>query len=122
MAQHITSSNSNMEKLKKIASDITNEQSKSITSNIVMSQEDANLNITSSEDVATIVSAQEAVPMPINKLVNDVTNVKIDTVSVMGYILPTQTFYLLLVLIIVGVLIWYMSGSPKKYKKNQDDN
>lgn len=68
------------------------------------------------EDVSQI-QQRELVPQ---QNTNDQTQ-QIDTVGFFGVQLPRSTFYLIIMLIIVGSVIWYMSGESKPKKKKNDD-
>lgn len=109
----MANTDSNTEKLKKIASDIVAEQSKNSKSELVSVPSNKNVpkvdtRSSSSDDNGNIVSSQE------------VPQVKIDTIGLCGYALPKQTFYLLIIVVIVGLLLWYFNR-PKKTKKSDND-
>jgi hypothetical protein len=45
-----------------------------------------------------------------------------DTFGIMGMNIPKSTLYFTIILILIAVAIWYMSGDkPKKKKKDEED-
>lgn len=99
--------------------------------------------IQSSEDVAQIVSvAPNLQPSALSQLSqafdgeqnggNETTNLLSsqfmqsnftpDVYTIMGYDIPKNTLYLFILLIIVGIVIWYMSGDSKKKKNKREKN
>jgi hypothetical protein len=106
-----------VEKLKKMAFDIA-EQSKNVTfaSNVAdtsspIAQSSSNSsgiidNITNVNNVSNNLPEISGVKNTSALNVVSVTK-NIDVVTVLGYVLPQQTFYLLLCLIAIGIFIYY---------------
>lgn len=140
--------NVNIDELKKMASMIANEQAKIQANNIGKQnlssharptqkvpqgpqraipkhppvQVPAPQAINSSEDIANI--------LPVNSDDNSGgtvnTNIQVagsdDMLGILGFTIPKQTLYFILILIVIAVGIWYMSRDTKYKKKRRHDD
>ncbi len=139
--------NVNIDELKKMASMIANEQAKIQANNIGKQNLSSHAKPTqkvsqgpprvipkhppvqapvqvanSSEDIANI--------LPVNSDDNSggttSTNIQVagsdDMLGILGFTIPKQTLYFILILIVIAVGIWYMSRDTKYKKKRRHDD
>ena len=116
---------SNIEDIKKMAQKIANDQPKN------------NAKLTSSPKTNSSDDVDDIVPSKISSSQKELYEPKkqsnseqscetsecklsSSTMNLFGLVLPKQTFYLFLILIVIGIIIWYLS-KPKKSKKHDDE-
>ena len=59
-------------------------------------------------------------PEEINPIATTLTNPSNHLITLYGILIPKSTVYLGLILVIIGVVIWYYSDSKKKTEKEQN--